>query len=186
MTIRTFSGAHPFRPSCLIEAYEDCMRYEYTDPKDRREEAVEFVEERLPTIDAGRCARCNGDLEDWEIPSGSRLTACRCIPLCTTCGRAEALSGLAQVLIRGPEDGPLVPLICPVYDWPVSRKEQEDAVAEFDRRGQVREALLLINTDGGLSLATEEGVAQVQMREHPDGWLEHGYDESADRAERER
>jgi len=127
-------------------------------------------------------------LDDWEIPSGSRLTDCRCIPVCSLCGRAEALSGLAQALIRGPEDSLLIPLISPVCDWPVRRAKQQSAVDEFDRRPvcQWREALILFNTDGGLSVASETGVAQLELGEHPGGWLEYGHDDSMDREERQR
>lgn len=35
-------------------------------------------------------------------------------------------------------------------------------------------------------MLTEEGVSQVELQEHPGGWVEFGYDASKDHAERGR
>ena len=47
-------------------------------------------------------------------------------------------------------------------------------------------ALMVAGDNGALSLLTEDGVSQVKMRPHPGGWLEFGYDDTEDQAERQR
>ena len=186
MTIRSFSGAHPFRPECLIEAYQNCMRYERPDPEDSRFDAEEFTMSRLPSIDAGRCARCDSLFGDGEFPAGSRETVCRSIPICSVCGRAEALWPLAEMRIKGPEDAPLDALLSAVCDWPVSRSEQEVALEVLDRDSTVLGGFVTTGSEGDPVMVTEEGVAQLHLREHPGGGLEYGYDDRQDRAERGR
>lgn len=41
----------------------------------------------LNAINAGRCPRCGDELD--PMPAGSRVTDCRCIPVCTACGNDE-------------------------------------------------------------------------------------------------
>jgi hypothetical protein len=41
-------------------------------------------------IDAGTCPRCEIPLPKAdELPAGSRVTDCRCIPICRLCGSEE-------------------------------------------------------------------------------------------------
>ena len=186
MTTQSFSGSHPFRPACLVAAHMASMEGEYNDPEEGREEAIEFAAARVPAIDAGRCARCDVSLADGEFPAGSRVTDCRCIPICSCCGRAEAFTGIAMASIGGPKGRSLLPLIAPVCYWPVDHGEQEAGVAAIMGRAVEREGFVASGSDGSSLLVSEEGVAQLQFREHSGGWAEVGYDDSLDDAERER
>lgn len=76
--MRTVSGAHPFRPQCAASAA-----------------SAEAAEEITRNVDRGRCPRCLGPLPQAPItPAGSRVTDCRCVPVCETCGAHEARAGL--------------------------------------------------------------------------------------------
>jgi len=47
------------------------------------------------TIDDERCPRCLDPLPEPPImPAGSRVTECRCIPICSACGTHEVFSDL--------------------------------------------------------------------------------------------
>ena len=170
MTISTFSGAHPFRAPCLIEAYIESAD-PGTDWDDAADEVAILIEK---FIDKGLCPRCGGDYVEGEIPSGSRVSDCRCIPVCMECSRAEVYGLLVVALdrIKGPEDAVLTPLLLPVCMW-----------GENDRDAQTR-ALAAYELAGDVSY-TEVPAGDLLSRPHPGGWLEHGYDDTQDREERE-
>lgn len=88
--VLTFSGAHPFRLQCIRSAlYElvDGVIYDEID-------ADSFATRMLDLVDEGRCPRCLGDLpNDPVLPAGSRVTRCRCIPVCVVCGDHEPFGG---------------------------------------------------------------------------------------------
>jgi hypothetical protein len=155
--ITTFSGAHPFRPACLLDALD----YWHSGSLERDELADEAAE-LISIIDSERCPRCRGEYFDGEIPSGSRLTSCRCIPVCSQCGAVEWLGEYGA------------------GEWPLSPElvttEREHYRAHLSERG-------LLSPDG--VLITDDGVGPVQPRPHPGGWAEYGYDESADGQERQ-
>jgi hypothetical protein len=88
--MHTFSGAHPFRPSCLKSELErDAVYYEMTD-----EQVMDDLAWLVSEIERGWCPRCEGRLPDGkpEFPAGSQISRCRCIPVCGDCGRHEQLS----------------------------------------------------------------------------------------------
>jgi hypothetical protein len=167
VTVQTFSGAHPFRPACLLSAYRESSDEEV----DCTDEVAVLIERY---IDRGLCPRCGRRYQEREMPAGSRVTSCRCIPVCRECGRAEALEGFALAEINGPEDSALLGMIGPVCEWPIDADEQTMAIAEFDLR----------HTSG--APFADVPVSDIQEREHPGGWLEHGHDDSADVEEQER
>lgn len=79
--MRTVSGAHPFRPQCAASAASAS--------------SAEAAEEITRNVDRGRCPRCLGPLPRSPIvPAGSRVTDCRCVPVCETCGAHEARARL--------------------------------------------------------------------------------------------
>jgi len=86
----TSDGAHPFRPACLADAWFADEGYLYSDREEALSEGADYVLSRLTAINAGRCARCNNPLPESEIPSGSRETECRCVPICSACDESEA------------------------------------------------------------------------------------------------
>jgi len=170
MTINSFSGAHPFNPEHLIEAFMDSMGDEAPD----HQEAVEAVAVLVEAIDAGRCPRCDGAFADGQIPAGSRNTDCRCIPVCSECGRAEVYEREVLALVSGPEDLALMGMVGPVCEWPINGQAQTEALAAFDLRGNVTVPFEQVD------------VQSIKLRDHPGGWAEFGYDDAQDRDERER
>jgi len=184
------------------------MRLLHPDQEDFQDAAVEFVLSRMPAIDGGQCARCDTALVEGEIPSGSRVTDCRCIPVCTLCGEIEALHDMVLDLVEAiydsasdqdehtydvfmdqvarPKVEVLWPLTAGVTHWPVSRAEQEAGLTGLEGQVHIEEGTLASSDDGEQFLLTESGVSRVKMRESPGGWLEHRFDDSEDRAERER
>ncbi|MFG2855669.1 hypothetical protein ACGFZ9_34215 [Streptomyces mirabilis] len=178
MSIRTFSGTHPYRPQCVVESTVRLL--EILLPDTAAELAVLNAERITNAIDAGVCPRCSDPLrpdtapDDWR-PAGSRATTCRCIPVCETCA-----SWIEPII------GPTA-----VTAWPTAeddgsgstRKEHETELA--DRlRGQAELAYLAAG-DGDPVLIANDGVTPIQMRSHPGGWLEHGYDDASDEQERQ-
>jgi len=90
MTVSTFSGAHPFRPQCVIEALE-------RDHDLTHDEQVEVAAQMVECIEDGRCPGCGQRNAAFEVdstlmPAGSRATACRCIPICPACGELEGMT----------------------------------------------------------------------------------------------
>ena len=122
-------------------------------------------------IDAGRCPRCGDPLPDGEPiqPAGSRVTACRCVPICGPCGDAE----------------PLAP-IDPSH-WPLDADEmhEERDWLEEQRQRALPGTMSRDSTDSP-EVSTADGVATPKPRPHAGGWLEYGYDDTADQEERER
>lgn len=73
-SIVSFSGAHPFRPSCLADLGM----------------VMDEVAEITLAVDAGDCPRCGASLPENCLAAGSRMTRCRCVPVCGECGTDEA------------------------------------------------------------------------------------------------
>jgi hypothetical protein len=166
MTINTFSGCHPFNPQHLIDAYLESAEGEGYD----RDEAAELVAELLEKVGEGRCLRCGAEFNDGEIPSGSKVTDCRCIPVCHVCGQAEAYTPLVEV--EGPEDAWMLPILAPVCYWPIDANESAVAVATF--RGRYFRPMTAVE------------VGDLVAPPAPSGCAAFGYDDTADREERER
>lgn len=176
--LRTYSGAHPYRPQCVIESGRRLL--EVLLPGTAAELAVLNAERITNAIDTGICPRCSDPLRpdqapaDWK-PAGSRATICRCIPVCDTCASwIEPILGASAVTA-----------------WPtdedngdeVTQKEHETALVQhFKAHSQLVTVEFVTN---GLVFVSDDGVTPIQMRSHPGGWLEHGYDDSADIQERE-
>jgi hypothetical protein len=144
MGISTFSGAHPFRSECLLEAYtQDVLEENGGDIESACDEGLKQVPELLALIDAGRCPRCGAALSEGEVPCGSRITECRCVPVCKLCGDSEALESFVMTRISGPEDSVLLGLLGPVCDWPIDHDAEVTALAEARRRYGRRVELLI-------------------------------------------
>ncbi len=165
--MRTFSGAHPFDPQHLIDAY-----LESTDDDTDRSDAVSDVADLLAKVGEGRCLRCGTPFRVREIPSGSRVTDCRCIPICSLCSEAEAYWNEAMVLIKGPEDAALLALVDGVCEWPVDPGKTAEGVAEFRERHKMTPAAV--------------SLGELELDDPRSGWLAFGHDDTRDREERER
>lgn len=175
--IRTFSGAHLYRPQCVVESGRRLL--ETLLPDTAEELAVLNAERITQAIDTGICPRCSDplrpdDAPDGWRPAGSRATTCRCIPVCETCANwIEPILGPSAVTA-----------------WPTDEDDgdehtQKEVETEFARqaKAQCTVAYLQPGTDGPV-LVSDDGVLPVQLRPNPGGWLEHGYDDTADQQER--
>jgi hypothetical protein len=185
--IETVSGCHPFRPQHLIDELADYYSSECPeDPEYVREEfAVPEAEGLIRAIDRGECPRCGGPLADAEHPgwdpAGSRMTDCRCIPICSTCGFDEA----TWPGVRYPRmDGSGTYFYAQsVGSWPYQGVAERVA----DRRANAVTGFLSIGADGNTdTVVTPGGAGPVVWRDHPGGWLEFGYDGTDDEAEVKR
>lgn len=158
----SYSGTHPYRPQCAIESItRDDWGFDATSV------ATDWVVSVTQQVDQGVCARCGEDFPGGDVlPAGSRLTACRCIPVCGPCGEDEANQ---QILGRE---------VSPVWKWPVRKSDRTK------RRNKVMEhaepAIL-----SGDTILTEHGATKVDLTPRSGGWAQYGYDDSADRRERE-
>lgn len=98
--LRSSEATHAFRPGCLKAEIERLLD-ERGDFK--RGLLVHAYVALVNDIDDGRCPRCQGPLTvEGEMPEGSRVTSCRCIPLCAACSDCEtserAVGGHSSVL----------------------------------------------------------------------------------------
>lgn len=190
--VRTFSGAHPYRPQCVIESartvYTSWQTSQGYDPASDHMKRLtdEFVlndAERITTaIGSGICPRCSDPLtpdplpDGWR-PAGSRALPCRCVPVCERCA-----NWIEPIL------GPLH-----VTAWPTDQMERDDEHAtqkDFEAvfAEQVKANCTVAYLEPGPNgpvLVSDDGAVPVQLRPNPGGWLEHGYDDTADQRERQ-
>lgn len=189
--IRTLSGSHPYRPQCVTAAARDtfiewvAQEHIALEP-DVKAKVVEQLtldcaERFTIAVDRGICPRCSGPLlpdnppDDWR-PAGTRALPCRCVPICETC--ASWIEPLLGAL--------------PVTAWPTNEYEVDDDRTRKDMEDQSVARLKATAHTAYLELGGDEpvifsatGVTTIQPRPNPGGWLEHGYDDEADRRERE-
>lgn len=179
----TFSGAHPFRPACLTVAYKKAAEGEHSDPVDLHEAAIEFAARAVEMADAGQCPCCGGSFAEGEIPSGSRITSCRCVPVCMGCSRREAFGSYLSVTdLMG------------LREWAAAGDEERTAhgvareVAALEViRGKRRRTpgFTATDTEGDPIGHTEGGAGPLSVP-HAGGWAKYGYTDEQDRRERER
>lgn len=129
MNVWTFGGTHPFNPQHLVDAFLKSDR----GCKDRTQ-AVESVADLLIGLGESRCFRCGTTLDGRESPNGSRVTDCRCIPICPVCSEAEVYEPHAARRIHGSDDGVLVGLLAPVCDWPVDPDRVAEGIVAYRKR----------------------------------------------------
>jgi hypothetical protein len=86
--LRSSEALHAFRPGCLKAEIERLLD-ERGDFK--RGLLVHAYVALVNDIDDGRCPRCQAPLDaiEGELPAGSLVTSCRCIPLCAACSACE-------------------------------------------------------------------------------------------------
>jgi hypothetical protein len=174
VSAHSFSGAHPFNPAHLVEAWLDSSDAEADGNRDDyRFEAVEDVAQLVELIDHGRCPRCARPME-MEFPAGSRVTNCRCIPVCWECGNCEPYTFIALDMVKGKEDGVLCALLVPVCSWPDFKNTEQQALALAE---------IELRTTRGVPF-TEVAIGALEIPQHPGGWAEFGHDDTQDQAER--
>ena len=161
---RSFSGAHPFRPQCVIDAIVSVWAAADAD-LDVKDMARDNAATITTKIDGGVCPRCDDPL-DLGNTAGSRVTRCRCVPVCPACGADEAHQGLLRTGLSAP------------WRWPIRRGDRTKRRNKVASRSSL--APLVMGEGGSMSLLTDKGVSEVRMRPHPGGVMEFGYDDSDD------
>jgi hypothetical protein len=166
--IQSFSGAHPFRPQCIIDAIVDEWALEGLVVTERANESAATITLK---IDGGTCPRCDGPL-DLGRSAGSRMTRCRCVPICETCGGDETNQGIRG---RG---------VSQTWRWPLRKgditRRRDKALKGFT----LMTGVMVGGDDGEAKMLTEAGVSELVMRPNPSGWAEFGFDDTEDQAER--
>jgi hypothetical protein len=155
----SFSGTHPFRPACLLARLNEDMEVDMAREDELfllDDEGVvarpnELARALIEMIKRSVCPRCAGPLPNECAAAGSRVTRCRCIPICSRCGTEEAF------LLMSP------------WQWPLSSEDQEDILETI--RGQMKPAILDI---AGEVVFTDGAHSPLQSRPHPGGWAEYG------------
>lgn len=150
MPIRTFSGTHAFDPSVLADT-------------DAYEEGTD--EQIIDDIKGGRCPRCWGPLPTRsELPAGSRVTACRSIPICGRCGSDEVFEAMDTMDAATGKGWGVSSAGC----WPVTIDEIDERRARYMR--QAKPAILT----GDGHLVTEDGSTPVSNPRNTGGWAQYG------------
>jgi hypothetical protein len=173
--VDSFSGAHPFRPAHLKAVLER------EEPTADIDELVWALEALVTEIDTGRCPRCGNGLDSGYgpdgvqiaglTPSGSRVTACRCVPVCSICSGHESLVYPLQEFRYGP------------WDWMCDPRSQDEMKTELDAVLRLGEEAIMVLGGSATTVITQDGASPVVPRKHPGGWLEFGHDDEQDRDE---
>lgn len=139
MSIRSFSGMHDWHPSALIDTDAD----DGGDP-----------DTIIWNIENSRCPRCERPLPELpEYPAGSRITACRSIPICGPCGSDE------------------VDHLAPASYWPVDVDEIDARRSRFESFTQT--GILELDSDTPVVL-TEAGATPIMHPCNTGGWAQYG------------
>jgi len=146
MSVRSFSGTHDWHPSVLIDTDADVEGN---------------ADDIIDNIESGRCPRCERPLpEPPEFPAGSRVTACRSIPICGPCGSDEAYEAL--------DKGYLSSAGC----WPLSTEEIDERRERWEQHA-VRG--FMTAGPGGAVVITEDGASPVINPMNTAGWAQYGW-----------
>jgi hypothetical protein len=147
--IHSFSGTHAFHPTVWAD----------TDADHAGDDHPGYLTE---LIESGWCPRCSGPLPTGrEFPAGSRITPCRSIPICGSCGSDEAFEQMEEMWGIGWG-------LSPASAWPVY---DDDIDARRERI--LRQSTPAILTPDG-QLITDDGVAEVVNPCNTGGWAQYG------------
>jgi hypothetical protein len=148
--LRASSATHEFRPRCLKNEIERLL-----DERGHvgRGLLVHALVALLHDIDHGHCPRCQGPLYsvDGTAPVGSRVTSCRCIPLCTDCGAAES----AERSVGGHPS---------LLDWYAGRAVRHDLERDLDEIGDASRTFVidLTKVRGRTAVRGRDGAGGVR------------------------
>lgn len=167
MTIRSFSGAHAFRPQCVVIAVRDTQLQVADTPRPGHQDgSSDLALAIVRAIDALRCPRCKHPLavskngaRCW-MNAGSRETRCRCIPICSECGTHEALQprfAQSQLHIR---------------DWPTNADQVRADLKRWKAGATPGKGTLTVS-----HLLTDDGVSVLRSEPDTGGWRQFGFSE---------
>lgn len=171
MTLRSFSGTHDYNPEHVIRSIVEEWQLEGIDVEDHARDVL--VPRITADLSEGLCPRCRQTLArfDGDRGAGSRLTPCRCVPICGPCGSDEANQG-GGILGTG---------VSQFWRWPVRvgdrTKRANRAAAMF---GPVHPAVLTGGSDGQPVMITDDGATPLVPRPMGGGWAEFGDDDDSD------
>jgi len=155
--IRTFSGTHAWDPSVLVD----------TDANANEQGNADDI---VWDIEHGLCPRCEGPLPTMPgFPAGSRITACRSIPICGRCGLDEVFELLDSSRRYGATHPDLVSR-SPAGAWPIPVEDIEERRARHLQ--QMTPAIL--DLANGTSI-TKDGVAPLINPCNTGGWAQYGF-----------
>lgn len=157
---RSFSGTHEYRPDCVqaIAELTAVTDFGWTNPDRIARSGRHWAETVTGFVESGRCPRCKGAMPIDYPGAGSRLTTCRCIPICSACGADEAWYPM------------------PIWRWPTSRSAMSRRRNKVYANSSVKAGILSSSGDS-LTVITEDGSTPVKLRPHPGGWAEFGMDD---------
>lgn len=111
-SLRARFATHPFRPRCLRSELE-----RHLDLHGEVDHGVvgHALVGLLHDIDHGSCPRCQGPSRTYpdQLSPGSRVTSCRCIPICAECEARETKEASISVVYS-------------VFDWYHDRAVRAD------------------------------------------------------------
>lgn len=159
MSARSFSGTHAYREECARfsvaldwhgELHED----------DVARVAEQWASKVTASLDERACPRCHDPLAP-ERTAGSRVTSCRCIPICPACGADEA----NQVLLGRPYSR--------IWEWPISKGHRTRRANKIAANSHASTGTLTASWH----ILTEDGVSQVDLTARNGGWAQYGTDD---------
>lgn len=160
--IRSFSGTHAFKVEHVIDSIELDWFGEF-EPEQLRVLAEKRAKDVAARLRDGSCPRCDGALDRAAL-AGSRVTSCRCIPICSLCGADEAF----QPMLGRP--------MSRVWQWPISRGHRTRR-----RNKMMGKATVTTGIISGSTIITEHGATPLDTTPRTGGWAEFGLDEEVAR-----
>jgi len=156
--IEAFSGTHDYDPAHVVASIElDWFDQGDFSPEELARLGHHWADRVTADLTEGRCPRCH-DALNKDIVAGSRVTTCRCIPVCPACGSDEG----NQMLLGRPSSR--------VWEWPIGKGHRTRRANKVAANSQV--ALL-----SGDRIITSDGSHPLEPRPHPGGWAEYGRDD---------
>ncbi|WP_299442265.1 hypothetical protein [uncultured Phycicoccus sp.] len=161
---QSFSGTHEYNPECLAGV----SRNSYVAVGFAPEEVESVIRDKVDTVSnsimRGICPRCAGPLRSAGpgAPAGSRITRCRCIPICSACGEDETSQQVLGQRLTAP------------WNWPVSRGSMTRRANSV--KGRCGPAFAVADSNGDLLVLDDRGVTPLVNPPNTGGWNEDGFD----------
>lgn len=158
VAIDSFSGTHLYDIDCVKTSVElDWIDQDVFDDARLDELSSSWARRVNRAVTESTCPRCGDKFDEHLVPAGSRVTICRCIPICSACGEDEAFQEMLNNEISR------------VWQWPVSKSARTRRKNKVMANGRLA-------TMVGDQVLSKDGVTRIKPRPHPGGWAEYGHD----------